>query len=187
MRNKESCYFNVPKTQPISNKCLSISRLSKIKEVRRSGPKTVFVRAQICNVFFILWNVFDLAQNKAFNWVLLTQYWLLTFYRNLVHADAKLDTVITIFMFLFFCSQHFFCLNPSGGLHSLNLLTGKLNRYILYRSPQTQKPQVAASLNPELTSSCCSETIYASNTKYWKRFKKESALCTVVLGFHNSF
>lgn len=48
--------------------------------------------------------------------------------------------------FLFSCplSQ-----NPSCGLHGLNMLTGKQNRYILHKSPQTQKPQVAASLNPE--------------------------------------
>lgn len=37
---------------------------------------------------------------------------------------------------------------PSG-LHGLNLLTGKLNRYILYKSPQTRKPQVAVSQNPK--------------------------------------
>ncbi len=41
--------------------------------------------------------------------------------------------------------------SSSSGLHGLNILTRKLNRYILYKSPQTQKPQVAASLNPE----CC--------------------------------
>ncbi len=83
--------------------------------------------------------------------------------------NAKLDTVMTIFkarffLFFFLFSTRLLSHNPSSGLHGLNMLTGKLNRYILYKSPQTQKPQVAASLNPELSSSCCTKTIYASNT-----------------------
>lgn len=53
----------------------------------------------------------------------------------------------------FLFSTHLLSHSHSGGLHGLNMLTGKLNRYILYKSPQTQKPQVAVFINPELSSS----------------------------------
>lgn len=79
--------------------------------------------------------------------------------RDLLTIFKRTHTPPSPFLFSTCLLSH----NPSGGLHGLNMLTGKLNRYILYKSPQTQNPQVAAFLNPEL-SSYCTKTIYALNT-----------------------
>lgn len=101
---------------------------------------------------------------------------LTLFMQQKVQQDIAVTIFKACFLFFSFFLAFFFFLfsarllfhNPSGGLHALNMLTGKLNRYILYKSPQTQKPQVAASLNRALSSSSpssssCTETIHASN------------------------